>query len=1045
MQLTIPRVERGHLYPSGRGAVPIVLGTRAWYGWLEQHTAFLFRDLDGVFTVHKSGTSPHEQEWQASCVRRGKLSHLWLGPSHTLTLSRLQAVARSLAGEQAPAEQTALSPAPPAACQPSVPKPAAPLGSASALLRTKLYRPRLNSDMIARPRLLERLSAGLSGTVTLLCAPAGFGKTTLLADWLQTLPQQAAWLTLDETDNEVALFVHGLIAALHTVWPDACPATASLLSAPHFPPPEHVATLLSNELADVPDDVVLVLDDYHLIRSSEVHALLDVLIEHLPSQVHLVLATRSDPPLPLIRWLAKGYLNELRGADLRFTLAETEAFLSLVVGQDLAQQTAAALQDWTGGWIAVGRLLALSLRRAANREAVLDRMGQEPERSVSRYLLEELLAQQAPAVQGVLMRMAILEQFCLPLCVAISGEGATPEQVQATLDWLEASNVFLVPLDEQQQWYRLHPLFQLLVRQQLQGQLSPEERASLHLRASAWYDAQGLLEPAIQHALAAGQGEEAARLVEAHVLVAFEQEQWRQMERWLGLLPEQQIQGRPGLLLARAWIVQARGQLQDLPAVLRAAQQLLGSPANGAPAAQDGQARILRALNAVLWSQFHYFTGQAQASLQSAHAALERIRPGEGYIASHALYFLALSNQASGHEDVALEALNNALREPAHHLNEIARLLLAQASVYLAAGKLQQVDCTARHLLRLAQEADLALSQYWAHWLLGYVYYEWNNLYMAAYHFSIVVANRHRAHFWAVQEAMYGLALAYQAQGLGKEAQETAGALLDWVRAEHNMQELLTAYAFCGQLALVQDEVEKVEAWLELAGEQEGLGPMLFFEDPALTRAWMLLAKGDAPSVARGQALLTHLLQHVKAIHSTRKTINVLALQAWAYDLQGHLPEALEALEQALLLACPAGFIRTFADVPALAQVLQQLRKRRKARQQGEAKLDAYLQRILAAMSPMPAQAVSTEGLMRQEGLEPLTQRELQLLHWLDKDLSNKEIARELVVTPGTVKVHTTNLYRKLSVNNRRAAVTLAKALGLLASDQASTPRLLLR
>jgi LuxR family maltose regulon positive regulatory protein len=384
---------------------------------------------------------------------------------------------------------------------------------------------------------------------------------------------------------------------------------------------------------------------------------------------------------------------------------------------------------------------------------------------------------------------------------------------------------------------------------------------------------------------------------------------------------------------------------------------------------------------------------------------------------------------------VALDVLYQALREPSATLSYTARLLLAQAGVYLIAGKLHQVEHTARHLLRLAQEADLVFSQFWAHYLLGYVHYEWNDLDEAVYHFSVVVANQHRANFWAVQRAICGLALAYHAQGLGPQAQETARALLDLVQEQHNLRLLMQAYAFQGQMALMQNEVESAEQWVELAGEQEVPGPLMSFEDPPITKAWMLLAKGDEPSVEHGQALLADLLQVVAAIHETHKTIQVLALQALAYDRQGRVTKALEVLERALALARPGGFIRTFADVPQLATLLQEVRKRRKTHQAIDPKLDAYLQRILAAMSPMAAQAVSTEELMRREGLEPLTERELQILRLLDKDLTNKEIARELVVTPGTVKVHTINVYRKLSVNNRHAAVTLSKALGLLTAD----------
>jgi LuxR family maltose regulon positive regulatory protein len=363
-------------------------------------------------------------------------------------------------------------------------------------------------------------------------------------------------------------------------------------------------------------------------------------------------------------------------------------------------------------------------------------------------------------------------------------------------------------------------------------------------------------------------------------------------------------------------------------------------------------------------------------------------------------------------------------------------LLFAQAWAYLAGGKLYQVEHTARHLLQISQEADMALSQQFAHWLLGVVHYEWNKLDAAVYHFSAVIANQHQAHFWMVRDALCGLVLTYQARGLGTQAQETARTLLALAQEQHNIRELLTAYAFCGRLALVQGEVEEAAHWLELAGEQEVLGPLMFFEDPPITKTWLLLAKGDEVSVTHGQALLDTLLQHVESMHNTRKTIQVLALQAWAYDLQGSESEALDVLEDALSLARPNGFIRTFAELPPLVNVLQGLRKRRMARKEIDTKLDTYLQDLLAAMSSRAAQPVSTEALLRQEGLESLTGRELQILRLLDKDLTNKEIARELVLTTGTVKVHTSNVYRKLSVNNRCAAVSLAKALGYMAANQ---------
>ena len=457
------------------------------------------------------------------------------------------------------------------------------------MIHTKLYRPRLGSDLISRPRLLERLNAGLGGKVTLVCAPAGFGKTTLLAAWVEAIDRPTAWLSLDENDNELASFVRSLTAALQSVFPDAFGSMASLIQATRFPALDTLVALISNDLADVPDDLLLVLDDYHRIRTNEVHHLLGQLVEHLPAQVHLVLSSRTDPQLPLARWRPKGQLHELRGSDLCFTLEETEAFLAGTLGSVSAHMVAGALEERTEGWIAIVRLAALSLRNAPDKSAFLERLGQAPERTISRYLVEEVLSQLAPNVQELLDRMSILEQFCTGLCRAIMGSDASDEQVHVTLEWLEHSNLFLVPLDERQGWYRFHHLFQGLLQQRLQERLSQEEIALLHRRASAWYAEQGLVEEALEHALAAGDAREATRLVETQFLWAFEQEQWTQLERWLRLLPEEQIQGSPVLLVARVWIVQPRGRLTDMPPLLTAAEQLLET--NDSSTGESGNAQ----------------------------------------------------------------------------------------------------------------------------------------------------------------------------------------------------------------------------------------------------------------------------------------------------------------------------------------------------------------------------------------------------------------------------------------------------------------------
>jgi LuxR family maltose regulon positive regulatory protein len=1030
MQRTSAFVQRGRLYQPGRGGDPIIVGTPAWFDWLEQHANFTFADqLSGFFMAHKREIVPAEHVWEASRIWAGQNYRIQLGSTPLLTLERLQAVARTLATPQVLAQPTEGLPLRPVATEYQAPGPAV---RGNALLQTKITPPHIPGDATPRPRLLARLNAGLEVPITLLRAPVGFGKTTLLAQWLATLSQPVVWLSLDAADNELPIFVHRFAAAVQSAWPDACQASARLFYEPSYPSLSELISQLVDELADIPGDVVVVLDDYQLIENDEIHTLLTQLVRQVLDQLHLVLSSRTDPPLPLNWWRAGGQLNELSAADLRLTREETEIFLTSVLGYEAAHEAARSLEELTEGWAALLRLTALSLRNSPDRATFLARLAQVPDRTMRDYLVEEVLAYLAPAGQEMLMRLSMVSQFNAELGAAILGDEVTAEQVQVLLDEAERTNVVLMPLNESQGWYRLHPLFQTVLRQHLHARVSTEEVAKLHRRASGWYTRQGLVDEALHHMLAAGDGYEAAQLVEAQFLEVFEQEQWAPMERWLSMVPQEQIQVSPVLLVAMAWVREARGQFEDFSQQLTAAERLVATSNNVRRDSDDSQTRHLQALIAISRSHFQYFSGQLQASLESARSALAWSLPDEEFVVDMALRYLVWSLQATEQEDLAISELNKAFRAPTLHQRKTVHLLFTQAYLYLAAGKLPQVEHSARHLLQLAQVAMLTLSQMYAHWLLGAVAYEWNNLEAAAYHFSVVIANRHHAHVWVVQDALCGLALAYQAQRLDKGAQQIADTLLDWVQQQHNLPQLSTTYAFCGELALMRDEVQGARQWLEMAGDQRWQGPMMFFEDPSLITARLLLTQGDETSAARALAVIDHLLKQGQAIGNTRTTIKVLALQAWAYQLQGHTAEALDVLERALNLGRPGGFIRSFADLPQLAPILQKLRKRRQAGQVVDKRLDAYLQRILAAMHPLAAQGASTDELLQQEGLEPLTERELDILRLLDKELTNKEIAHELVITLSTVKAHTNNLYRKLAVTNRRSAVALAKALGLL-------------
>ena len=503
----------------------------------------------------------------------------------------------------------------------------------------------------------------------------------------------------------------------------------------------------------LPEAIVLVLDDYHRIHNQDVHTLLEMLITHLPQQVHVVLIYTLRTAVAACYMARQGVLTYSGSVDLRFTLEETEAFLTGILGVELANATADVLQECTEGWIAVVRLAALSLRGTSDVAAFLEQVRHNSDRSISRYLLEEVFEQQSPSVQTVLEQMSILEQCCVDLCVAISGNTFTHEQMQTIMDWVARTNLFLVPLDDRQGWYRFHRLFQGLLQQRLREHSSAEEIATLHRRASTWYADTGLIDEAIRHALMAGDAFERVRSWWKHTFTGHSSR--RDGCRWSAGC-ESCRRARFRAVLACCWpgrgFCSPMGSITGLPPLLTEVERLMATNDCDVPDQADSWHRLLHTASVISWCQFQYFTGSAQLSLESAQRAFRWCPPGEEYLASVASMYLALSQQANGQEVMALVTLHEALFDHATQRSSTVRLLFAQALVFLAAGKLHQVEHIARSVMQLAQKAELAMSHAWAHWLLGLVHYEWNNLDAAVSHLSVVVDNKYLAHSWTVQE-----------------------------------------------------------------------------------------------------------------------------------------------------------------------------------------------------------------------------------------------------------------------------------------------------
>jgi LuxR family maltose regulon positive regulatory protein len=901
------------------------------------------------------------------------------------------------------------------------------------LLRTKLHRPRIPAPLVRRSRLESRLNRGLDRGLILVSAPAGFGKTTLVSQWLETCSCPAAWLSLREEDSDLPTFLRYLIAAIRTLYPDACRETWALLRAPQLPPVAYLATMLVNELDEVPQAFVLVLDDFHRIQSQPVHQFVETLVDSVPRTLCLVLITRVDPSLPLPALRAGQKMLELRSGDLRLTPDEVRDFFGQCMGLEVDAESLAILEQRTEGWIVGLRLAALSLRDAGELTTLTRNLGGS-DRHVMDYLLAEVLSHQPQAVQEVLLRSSILQRFCISLLDALldrdrSGNDRAPGGgTRAMLEWMERSGLFLVALDDERTWYRYHHLFRELLQHKLRSESSEELVASLHVRASDWLAAEGLIEEAMHHALAAADAPRAARIVEQHRHALLNREHWHALVRWVDLLPQEVVHQRPGLLLARAWHQQWRWQYATMPPLLQTAEELISRDAD---TTTDAERQIMRGEIDTLWSALWFARGDGRRCLEYAQRARERLPAALVYARALFLEYLAWGYQMTGQAGAGIRILEEAYAsDEAREDLFTARMLLGLAVIYYLSGDLRLQEQMASRLLALSPEKPLALSRSWAHLISGQACYQQNRLEEAATHFSAVTEPPYLANAAASQACLLGLALTYQAQDRPEAATQVAEASLAFALEIRQPVQMVEARAFQARLALLQGDLTAALRWAQGVTSEELPARTLFPEVPRVTLARVLIAQGTRDSLQKASQILDEILEIARGAHSAPHTIELLALQALVYDAQGKGQKALDVLRQSLELAQPGGFLRVFVDLgSAMIPLLSRL-----AEFESEPN---YIGRILAAFAPSPLRRhpLRLEQTAQLEIVESLTNREQEILELLARRLSDKEIAQALHISPYTVRKHTSNLYGKLQVAGRRQAVRKAKALGVLPAE----------
>ena len=905
------------------------------------------------------------------------------------------------------------------------------------LLATKLYVPREQPGFVPRPRLAEAVDEGLARGLVLVCAPAGCGKTVLLADCARRGRWPVAWLSLDAADNDPARFWRHVIAALDRARPGIGERVGPLLGPPAPTSFEGLVTSLINELDARPgqDEVLLVLDDYHLIGARQVHAPLEFLVEHLPPGLHLVLASRSDPPLPLARLRARGQLAEVRAVGLRFTQEEAAALLGEAVGGKLPAAAVAGLAARTEGWAAGLRLAALSLRGQADTAGFVAAFSGS-HRYVLDYLTEEVLGRQSEQVRTFLLETSVLDRLSGGLCDAVTGRTDS----QAMLEQVERANLFLIPLDETRGWWRYHHLFADLLRARLREQ-QPGQVAALHRNAATWCEEHGLADDAVRHAVASGDTAWAARLIERHFdEIFYLRGEGATVRRWLAALPAELAGSRPRLLLAQALLALASGRVETAGPPLDAAERAFTAVPDEPFESTAGRRSWLLNVPATVTTQRAYLAalrGEAGRTAALASRALAQIGGDEWMLESIARWNLALAEWLRGQLAEAERALSlttsqwRALGEPG--LAAVMRDHLGR--VQRAQGRLDAAHDTYQRTLAItAPPGGPAMPGAGAgHVGLAEVAYQRNELDSALRHVTEgVPLCRQFVYTPPLAAGLATLAWIRQANGDPGGALEAIGqaelaapgpgvtALLNPVPAQR------------ARLLLAQGDHAAAARWTQQRGLSPDDEPGYPREPEYLVLARVLLAQ-DRPGPAL--ALLERLHTAAAAQGRAGSIIEIQALQALASAATGDEGAAVRTLAAALTLACPQRYVRVFADEGTpMAVLLTRLIAAQRAEQAAARGVPlGYLGQVLrasggreAAGTPRPDTVQTAPGLVEQ-----LTARELEVLALLAAGMSNPRIAGELVLTLNTVKKHVSHLLAKLGAANRTEAVTRARQLGL--------------
>jgi LuxR family maltose regulon positive regulatory protein len=883
------------------------------------------------------------------------------------------------------------------------------------ILTTKLFIPPVLPTVLKRPELLERLDRGREVPLTLVSGPPGYGKTTLLSLWAANHKGSVAWLTLDEGDNDPARFFHHLLASIQTVEPQIGSGITLGIERAKPIPIESILAPVLNELASYGLELSLVLDDYHVIEAPSVHTALIYLLEHAPPNLHLVIATRADPPLPLALMHSRGQLVELRAAELAFTPQEASIFFHDVLGLELSQTDISTLTQRTEGWPAGLRMAAISLLDHSDPASFVCMFGAD-DRHVVDYLVDEVLKRQPEEVQRFLLNTSILKRLCGPLCEALTDE---PVEVngQAMLERLEKANLFLLPLDEKRYWYRYHRLLVDVLNERLQRS-EPERTLTLHRRASSWYARQAetnetsvFISEAIDHALQGEDPTHAAELIETGAEATLMRSELITFLDWTESLPLEVIVSRPRLCALQAMVRLITGRpLEEVTQSLEHASQ---ADSGGDFA---GEIATVRAMLAT-------FQGDGQATATLAEQALQLLPEDSLFMRTLMIDSLGIAYLMLGDFPSAIEALEQAARmgEQTNNVLAASGAWGNVAGLHLTAGRLQRAHELLERALELATSptgrrlpaAGKALLG------LGQVWREWNDIEAAErYTREGVVCFEHYGDIGTIVGLASLARFRIEAGELDVARDQIEKAERIALESDATDLDDRLVHALKAFLALAEDDFQAADQWVEDLRKSTTEKPFYHLQELEQTTLARVLLGLNQPQEAL--EILFSVGQNAKKLGMNKRLVEILVLQARAYDVLGEEEQALEAIEAALHLGEAGGMVRTFiTEGERVGRLLHRAARR--------GTTPEYVGRLLAAFPQAVPERTKPDDLV-----EPLSERELEVLSLLAEGCTNAEIGQRLHLALSTVKWHTSNIYGKLGVKNRSQAIVRGRNLGLI-------------